>query len=286
MGIDIRYHLISLIAIFLALALGLVVGILLVPSSAMLDRQNTMIASLEEDFEKIKEDTRLVRKNLEANLKFEKEILPYITSGVISGKNICVINTTMGKDVYSHLKEIIGMGGGNLVYFLSWGEKFKFLTEKEKEKITELLPTKDTDTSVILSLVASSIAKEIIGEEEEKIIPYLKKNNFILLREKQKVDITDVIIVGGQEEEENYSRIIDASIIGVFNSHNIRVVGCETTDVLTSYIPTYKKLKIPTVDNIETIPGKITLLLVLSGEDGNFGVKETATRLLPKYKKL
>lgn len=245
-----------------------------------------MIASLEEDFEKIREETRLVRKNLEINLKFEKEVIPYVISEVISGKNICVVNTTMGRDVYSSLKEIIEMGGGNLVYFLSWGEKFKFLTEKEKEKITELLRTKDTDASVILSLVASSLAKEIIGEEEEKIIPYLKKNNFILLREKQKADITDVIIVGGQEEEENYSRIIDVPMIEVFLSHNIRVVGCETTDVKISYTPTYKKLKISTVDNIETTPGKIALLLALSGEDGNFGIKETATRLLPKYKKL
>lgn len=287
MGIDIRYYIISLIAIFLALAIGLVAGILLVPSSAMIDQQNAMIASLEDEFKKIKEETRMVRKNLEVNLKFEKEVMPYIISDELIGENIYLINTTLtNKDIYDAIKKSLEMAGAKIAFYISFKEKIKFITEREKEKLKEVIASEENDTNKILQHISSRIADEMLKKNEEKIIPYLKKQGFIETRGNIIDNIQKVVIIGGQESQENYSHIFDVPIIKNFLSSGIKVIGCETTDVKTSYIPIYKKLKITTVDNIETIPGQIALVLSLKGEEGNFGVKETAIRLLPKLKKI
>jgi hypothetical protein len=35
------------------------------------------------------------------------------------------------------------------------------------------------------------------------------------------------------------------------------------------------------VDNIDTVPGQFALVQILAGQEGHFGVKETAQRLVP-----
>jgi len=61
------------------------------------------------------------------------------------------------------------------------------------------------------------------------------------------------------------------------------VVACETTKVpeVESFVPLYRRLGVPTVDNVDTPPGRIALLLVLEGRRGHFGEKSTAEGALP-----
>lgn len=59
-------------------------------------------------------------------------------------------------------------------------------------------------------------------------------------------------------------------------------VGVETTDANASAVEVFDRADLATVDNVETPPGRLALALVLAGaEPGNYGVKDTASRPLP-----
>jgi hypothetical protein len=71
-------------------------------------------------------------------------------------------------------------------------------------------------------------------------------------------------------------------MINAIKNSNIPVMAVEKINVAHSSIPEYRKLRIPTVDNVDTIIGKAAMLMVVSGQEGHFGEKETAEQLMPK----
>lgn len=43
----------------------------------------------------------------------------------------------------------------------------------------------------------------------------------------------------------------------------------------------YQHNHISTVDNIDTVPGQMAMVLALNGQSGHYGIKSTAQKLLP-----
>jgi len=81
--------------------------------------------------------------------------------------------------------------------------------------------------------------------------------------------------------EKDFFNMIDKPLIEALKTNGARVVGVETTKVI-SRIAKYQLVSISTVDNIDTIPGQIALIFVLAGYEGNYGYKETAQAILPR----
>jgi len=61
----------------------------------------------------------------------------------------------------------------------------------------------------------------------------------------------------------------------------MKPVGIELSTAANSYMGLYKKQKISTVDNVDSIIGQTSLIQILTGREGNFGIKETADSLMP-----
>jgi hypothetical protein len=61
----------------------------------------------------------------------------------------------------------------------------------------------------------------------------------------------------------------------------IAVVGVEATDTEPSSIEFFADRGLATVDNVDQLPGRVSLVFALDGAEGNYGVKETADTLLP-----
>ena len=92
-----------------------------------------------------------------------------------------------------------------------------------------------------------------------------------------------MLLVGGMSRATEASPDqIDAPLIAELKRRGVRVIGCEARGATLSCIPIYKAQGIPTVDHVDTLAGRLSVVFALGGADGNFGVKETADRLLPE----
>ena len=60
------------------------------------------------------------------------------------------------------------------------------------------------------------------------------------------------------------------------------VVGTETTTTDPSQVLWYKGHSLSSVDNLNQLAGKVSLVFALAGANGAYGIKPTAQALLPR----
>jgi hypothetical protein len=83
---------------------------------------------------------------------------------------------------------------------------------------------------------------------------------------------------GGEPE---LSARFEAGVVEGAAARAEETVGVERADDEPSSVPFFEAHDVPTVDSVELTSGKVAMVFVLLGADGNFGIKEDADRLLP-----
>ena len=97
----------------------------------------------------------------------------------------------------------------------------------------------------------------------------------------------DAIVVVRERPADLSGRVADAvdvledGLIDGMSSTGAAMVGVERSDTEESAVSFFDERGVATVDNVDQLPGRVALVFSLAGAEGNFGVKETADRLLP-----
>ena len=73
----------------------------------------------------------------------------------------------------------------------------------------------------------------------------------------------------------------EAAILEGVRSTGAPSVGVELSTTNPSAVPLFDSQGIPTVDSLDLTSGKVSAVFALLGNEGNFGIKETADRPLP-----
>ena len=78
------------------------------------------------------------------------------------------------------------------------------------------------------------------------------------------------------------NRAFENGLMGGLGLGNAPVVGTETTTTAPSQVPWYRSHGLSSVDNLNQLAGKVSLVFGLGGASGSYGTKPTAQALLPK----
>jgi hypothetical protein len=90
-----------------------------------------------------------------------------------------------------------------------------------------------------------------------------------------------VIFYRTNDDRDNNSKTFESALVQGLRDSGRPVVGVERTETAPSQIPYYVNAGLSTVDDLEIPPGRIALVLTLTGATGNFGFKKTAEAPLP-----
>jgi len=90
---NIRYHIASLVAVFLALALGLVLGGLVVRQGAFDSQQSAIVSSLRKDFDSLKKQNSGLKKDLTTERAYSKQMTEAWVAGRMDGRTVLVISS-------------------------------------------------------------------------------------------------------------------------------------------------------------------------------------------------
>jgi hypothetical protein len=74
---------------------------------------------------------------------------------------------------------------------------------------------------------------------------------------------------------------LEDGLVGGLQEADARAAGVETREADPSQIPWYRDRGLSTVDNVDDTAGRASLVFVLAGAEGDYGVKDTADALLP-----
>lgn len=289
MPLDFRYYISSLAAIFLALGIGIVIGGALMNTGHLSERQEQLIINLEREFDQLRTDkknlqTGLMEREMELEVlrQFNREVLPLMVGGLLQDRKIGIIKTnpTVPTALVSGLTSILKLAGAQVpkvVDFKVWPN----LAAENKVLAARLGFEGD---ALWLNHLLATLATEVISGQEGTLLATLQANSLIEVNAGGQTPLDTLILLGGSfEEKTNWADQIDLVLAKEAKRTGVMVAGVEPLNAKLSYIPKYKSSGLLTIDNIDTLPGQVALVLALAADaQGHFGVKETARNLLPK----
>ena len=113
--IDFRYHLVSLIAVFLAVALGIVIGTTALNEPILADIKN-QVSALENDKRSLEDRTQSLQAQLDTSDAFDEAVAPALVDGALAGKSVLLVVTNEGvaPETVDQLTSLIDDAGGTV----------------------------------------------------------------------------------------------------------------------------------------------------------------------------
>lgn len=266
---DWKYHLVSLVAVFLALGTGILVGGSAVTDATFVNQQEELVSQLKIEFGELKARNQaleaqvaIMQKETLTYQQFMQEALPYLVQKRLTGKQLALVNTC-GQEVPPEVFLTLELAGA----------KVNSLTRVDLNQGEERFLRR------IGAAEAAHIFGEILqrGSSEEPLarIGGQKQSGAYGL------PLDALILIMGNETKNNLQASFNAGLINHCQLNKLRVVAAEYSYLPYSQTKFAQKHGLTTIDNLETIPGQVALVLALEGETGSFGVKAGAQSLLP-----
>jgi hypothetical protein len=278
MPVDFRYHLASLLAVFCALLIGVLLGIALVGDPRLENQLKVFKQERENNRDTI---AKLARADRQSRA-FGKQILPYVADQRLRGLRIAIIVNRDLDDtpwVESLITTIRGAGAqltSTTVILPKFAEVQRQDVAKTFAEFGFPIPIEGEPRSVL----AAKLAAYVAGGRAD--LPYrLRQLGLIRTEGGYTVAADCVLLIGGTDTDLTLINQIDLPMIRALQEVNKRVIACEESNAQLSAMHAYQRRAIPTVDNADTVAGQLALVLVLAGASGNYGVKSTADQLLP-----
>ena len=112
---NVRYHIASLVAVFLALALGLVLGGLVVRQGGFDQQQQALVAGLRKDFDKLKRDNTSLKASLATERAYSGQMTDAWAAGRLAGRAVIVITSGAKGEGAEYATAAIKSAGGTPV---------------------------------------------------------------------------------------------------------------------------------------------------------------------------
>jgi Copper transport outer membrane protein, MctB len=113
--IDFRYHLVSLIAVFMAIALGIIIGTTALnePILADIERQ---VTALEKDKRALEDRTQNLQTQVDSADKFEQAVAPALVDSALAGTRVLLVTTNedVAPETVDQVTALITQAGGTV----------------------------------------------------------------------------------------------------------------------------------------------------------------------------
>jgi len=269
--LHLKYYIILLIGIFLALGLGILIGVTLENNDVLENQQALIIRQIEREFEALRNEAEMLKNSL-VTLEKEKaqsdSTCDYLFSQLIEnrlqGFKVSLISMVRD-DISSDLVQLLRLAGASVESSITIKTDL-YTRQANLSTDLETFFENSVEGDDIYSIIASELISSIIEGSFTTLSVRLKELHLIQTSNNLKQGSDVVILTGnGRVKEVNTSEgnYFDTILIQTALNMGLPVVVVETASVDVSAIPQYEELGISTVENIDTIYGKLALISIL-----------------------
>jgi hypothetical protein len=284
--LDFRYHALSLVAVFLALAIGIVLGVT-IGDSLVSDAERSLRGNLRADVEKAHGDAAKARGELSGRDHMLDQLYPGMVTTRLNGERVAVVSWgPLPNNVEGGIRDAVSKAGGRVDSISVFDTP---LTNLKEAMGAELFAEETADEESLKGLgrnlaraitAGGDLAKSLRSRHPDEFAGRFRRADAIAFFEAPKPD-DGSDEKGVQEREDDRARTIEAAMIDELSKHTINVVGVEATDTDPSQIGRYKSLDLSSTDSVDKSGGKIALVFTLAGARGSYGFKSSADQPLP-----
>jgi hypothetical protein len=281
MGYSARYHATSLIAVFIALAIGILVGAEFggdALTNTRRDLEHSLVGNLQ--------DARSRADELNADLnrsdEFAERVYPALTRERLEGKRFAILALGgLPSPVTEEVEEALAPTGGRLVGVGVVREPVD--VNGLAEDLAQTRFSKLRTDSDQLTELGTGLGRQLVRGGE---LPDVVRGHLFSRASGNFGGLDGLIVVRDQPEEmgtvqrEKTGQLETALMSGATATRR-PAVGVETSSDDSSSISFFQSNGLAGVDDVDLTAGKLATVFALLGADGSFGVKSSADQLLP-----
>lgn len=299
--ISFRFHLVSLVAVFLALGLGVLTG------TTVLNRG--IVAQLERQTDQLAAQSGALRErvdDLEARAAtwedFGEQVMGFLVGGRLRGVDVILV-TQEGTDEASQeaVRDALRAAGARVRAELSFGARMALTEDADADALAALVgsdPAGDPDT--LLREAAERLADQVaFGTAGTDVLEALAEEGFLSVRRAESLlagepatgtDPVVVVVAGGEGEPALPPAAFLVPFVERLVEDGEAVAASESRGSEYPFVDLLRSNDVAdrmvTADNVDEAPGEVALILALEdlltlGIPGHYGVKDGATALLP-----
>jgi len=273
---NLRYHIASLVAVFLALTVGLLLGTIVAERGVLDAQRGALVEGLQRDFTDLLErNTELANEN-SSMLEFIAAISPGLTANALEGRQVIVVTSEADVNNYETIADAIVAAGGLPTQVVLMHEN---LGLARAETTAALSPMFDITAENLRSSVVASLAAEWSAPGPRPVTSALRAAGVLGGDVLPAVAAQGFVTIAVRDGAPDLAGLELAEQIKL---RNLPAAGVEVVGSETGLAATAADSGLSAVDHLGTPEGAYSLITVLSGQaQGYFGVADTADSRFP-----
>lgn len=290
--IDIRYLGMALIAVFLSLAVGMMVGSALGGP----DKRDAAYEGLRNQFEllrtenqRVQDENDAVRRRLNSREQALRELQPLAIRDRLAGSTLGVVicGPAAERAYWAELESAIRAAGAEIGPVARIPDALRDLTAEERSRFRSTWQSTETERPEPAYEPARWLVRALARGSSGERLTQMASAAGIELRGDLHIPVRRLLVLVSVPDTDRAALVAsgevpEVPVLETARAEGLRVVVAEPEETVASAVDSLRRrLNVPTVDNIDTAAGRISAILALAGRDGQFGSKPGAARPLP-----
>ncbi len=281
MGYSARYHATSLIAVFLALAIGILIGAEFGGDALDSTRKN-LESSLVDNLQDARSRSDELNGQLGQANEFADRVYPVLTRDRLEGKRVAIVALGgLPSEDTDAVEEALGPTGARLVGVGVVREPVDLnglAEDLAKTRFADLRRNPDS-----LTALGAGLGRQLVLGGT---LPEVVRGHLFSRASGTFGALDGVIVVRNQPQDmgpvqRTTAGTLESGLMGGITATRTPAVGVEASTAEPSSISFFQGNDLSSVDDVELTAGQLALVFSLLGAEGSFGVKGSADRLLP-----
>jgi len=284
---DYRYHALSLAAVLLALAVGVLIGVAIGDSNLVSSAKNGIVASLNSEVSGARHQVGQLQDQLAAEEAFAGGLYPLAVHDLLSGRSIGLVFLGESSNEIDGLgRSAVTQAGGGLAIVVAVREPLDLQGIDGEAAGTRY--AKLAASPALVGRFGELAGKQLVrgGRLVDRELLSRVRSSLLSAFDGQLGRLDGLVVVrsdpaGMSPEQSAASAAFETGLLSGVAAVGIPTVGVELTGTQPSQVPWYESKRLSSVDDLDAPAGQAALVYALAGAHGAFGVKPTADSLLP-----
>lgn len=281
--IDFRYHAMSLAAVFVALAVGLLLGVTLGDTNLIADVRGNLENSLKKDLNQARQESSARKDQIDRQTEFIGAAYPQLVAGRLSGERVATLGSAaVAQSTLRSVTRAVQPAGADLTYIAQLLAKPQYGKIAAALGLTSLIKG-DEPTPAEADQLGRAVGRRLARGKNRTVMrrlvfsrlsgEYRRARLFAYARQQP----TDADTASGKVFDG-----FERGVVAGLSQQADRVAGVENTSTSPSNIKWYNSLGLSTVDDIESYAGYYALVAIFNGAKGDYGTKDSADSIVPQ----
>ncbi len=257
---NLRYHLASLVAVFLALALGLVLGGLVVGQGTMDSQQRAIVSGLQRDFSRLNDDNQRLSAEINLQRTYSSQMTDTWVEGRLKGMTVVLLTSGQKTEgLQAAITSVEQAGGTAAVVTLE--QPGMGLSDMETADAVRSVVGTQTDLAV--AVAASLTAEWTAATGSRPVTDALVKAGAISVTGLEpSTAATQAVTIAAFSRKPDK---VALEVVKAYAAAGYYALGAQTSTSGTGVAAAAAAAKLSAFDTLGTAPGQFTMVALFSG---------------------